>query len=124
MSPTDDFTTLLLLSRSFRSDESGECLLEHRCSVAPFCYAPSPAVTSATRASSFCSTCSFFDRARPADALALERLLNQGINYSDIAAQFLWESVADPQVGGAGRTDPDPTILTRPDERFEGQIKG
>ncbi len=62
--------------------------------------------------------------ARPTDALALERLLNQDINYSDIADQFLWESVADPQVGGAGRTDPDPTILTRPDERFEGQIKG
>src|SRR6266480_2017201 len=49
-----------------------------------------PDITSATRASSFCSTCSFFDLARPADVLALERLLNQGINYSDIAAQFLW----------------------------------
>src|SRR6266487_839488 len=65
----------------------------------------------------------FFDRARPMDALALERLLNQGIHSSDVADQFLWECVADPQVGDAGRTDPYSTILTLPDERFEGQIK-
>ena len=55
--------------------------------------------------------------------LTLERLLNQGINYSDIADQFLWDSEADSQVVGAGRTNPYPTILTLPDERFEGQIK-
>src|SRR5260370_35351855 len=64
------------------------------------------------------------DLAEPTKALPLERLLNQGINYSDVADQFIWESVADPQVGGASRTDPYPTILTLPDERFEGQIKG
>jgi hypothetical protein len=57
-------------------------------------------------------------------ALTLERLLNQGINYSDIADQFLWDREADSQVVGAGRTDPYPTILTLPDERFEGQVKG
>src|SRR5207302_8918766 len=56
-------------------------------------------------------------------ALTLERLLNQGINSGKVADQFLWDSEADPQVVGAGRTDPYPTILTLPDERFEGQIK-
>src|SRR5712691_1269339 len=57
-------------------------------------------------------------------ALTLERLLNQGIKSGNVADQFLWDSVAGPQVVGAGRTDPYPTILTLPDERFEGQIKG
>jgi hypothetical protein len=56
-------------------------------------------------------------------ALTLERLLNQGINSGNVADQFLWDSVTDPQIVGAGRTDPYPTILTLPDERFEGQIK-
>ena len=36
------------------------------------------------------------DLAEPTKALTLERLLNQGINYSEIADQFLWESVAYP----------------------------
>jgi hypothetical protein len=56
----------------------------------------------------------------PAEALALERLLNQGFNSGNVADQLLWESVADQQVVGTGRTDPDPSILTLPDERFEG----
>ena len=37
----------------------------------------------------------FRDLADPTETLVLERLLNQGINYSDIADQFLWDSVAD-----------------------------
>ena len=59
----------------------------------------------------------------PAEALALERLLNQGFNSGNVADQLLWESGVDPQVVGTGRTDPDPTILTLPDERFEGRSK-
>ncbi len=43
------------------------------------------------------------DLADPTEALALERLLNQGINPGNVADQFLWYRVADPQVGGAGR---------------------
>src|SRR5260370_34387526 len=64
------------------------------------------------------------DLAEPTKALPLERLLNQGINYRNVADQFIWNSVADPQVGGASRTHPYPTILTPSDERFERQIKG
>ncbi len=43
------------------------------------------------------------DLADPTEALALERLLNQGINPGNVADQFLWDRVADPQVVGAGR---------------------
>jgi len=62
-------------------------------------------------------------RAIPVKSLALERLLNHGINYGKIADQVLWESVAISQVGDAVRTHPDPIIVTLPDEHFEGQIK-
>ena len=55
--------------------------------------------------------------------LALECLLDQGINSGNVADQFLWESVANFQIGDAGRTHPDPIIFTLPDEHFEGQIK-
>jgi hypothetical protein len=54
-------------------------------------------------------------------ALALEHLLNQGINSGNVADQFLWDSVAHHQVVGADRTDPYPTVLTLPDKRFEGR---
>src|SRR5712692_10324287 len=75
------------------------------------------------RSSSYFTTERSRGLAEPTEALTLERLLNQGINSGNVADQFLWDSVADPQVGGAGRTDPYSTILTLPDERFEGQIK-
>src|SRR6266516_5725845 len=75
------------------------------------------------RSSCFFTTERSRDLAEPTEALTLERLLNQGINSGNGADQFLWDSVADPQVVGAGRTYPYPTILTLPDERFEGQIK-
>src|SRR5712692_2694024 len=61
--------------------------------------------------------------ADPTNALALQRLLNQGINSGNVADQFLRDRVAIPQVVGAGRTHPDPIILALPDEHFEGQIK-
>jgi hypothetical protein len=63
------------------------------------------------------------DLADSTEALALERLLNQDINSGDVADQFLWDSVANLQVGGAGRTHPYSLILTLPDKHFEGQIK-
>jgi hypothetical protein len=47
----------------------------------------------------------------------------KGFNSGNVADQLLWESVVDPQVVGTGRTDPDPTILTLPDERFEGRSR-
>ena len=53
-----------------------------------------------------------------------ECLLNHGINYGNIADQFLWDSVAISQVGHPVRTHPYPTICTLPDEDFEGQVKG
>ncbi len=53
-----------------------------------------------------------------------ECLLNHGINYGNIADQFLWDSVAISQVGHPVRTHPDLTIRTLPDEDFEGQVKG
>src|SRR5947209_6143015 len=65
----------------------------------------------------------FRNLADPSEALTLERLLNQGIDSGNVADQFLWESVADPQIVGAGRTDPDLIILTLPDQHFEGQLK-
>ena len=55
--------------------------------------------------------------------LDFERLLNHGIDYGNIADQFLWNSVAISQVGHTGRTHPDLIIHTLPDKDFKGQIK-
>src|SRR5579864_8428443 len=55
--------------------------------------------------------------------LRCERLLNYSINDGQIADQFLRDGVAISQVSDAGRTHPDLTIRTLPDEHFEGQIK-
>src|SRR6266566_6509115 len=61
--------------------------------------------------------------AGPTNALALERLLNQGIDSGNIADQFLRDGVAISQVGHTVRTHPYLIILPLPDEHFEGQIK-
>jgi len=75
------------------------------------------------RASASGSNCCSQIFPRGFEPLALERLLNHGINDGKIARQFLWEIVANFQVGGTGRTHPCPIIRTLPDEHFEGQIK-
>lgn len=55
--------------------------------------------------------------------LAAQDALNQPVDPSDVAGQFLWDAIASSEVRDTGRAHSHMIIVPLPDEHLEGQIK-